>query len=232
MHVFLSQNKMAPIRLILVDDHLLVRAGVRLLLENLPDFQIIAEAGNGLDALELIGEHLPEIVLMDIALPGLNGLDLTERVKKEFPSVRVLLLSMHNSEEYVLRAMRLGAAGYLLKDTSPQELEMALRAVARGEAYLSPAISRHVIDGYVQRTSPANSNDSPANPAGKQLSPRQQEILKLIAEGQTTKEIAGQLGIKVKTVDTHRTSLMKELDLHDIAGLVRYAIRVGLVSSD
>lgn len=223
---------MSPIRLILVDDHLLVRAGVRLLLENLPDFQIVAEAGNGLDALELIGEHLPDIVLLDIALPGMNGLDVTERVKKEFPTVRVLLLSMHDSEEYVLRAMRVGAAGYLLKDTSPQELEMALRAVAMGESYLSPAISRHVIDGYVQRTSPLASKGSLANPSGKQLSPRQEEILKLIADGLTTKEIAQQLGINVKTVDTHRTSLMKELDLHDIAGLVRYAIRTGLISAE
>jgi DNA-binding NarL/FixJ family response regulator len=223
---------MSPIRLILVDDHLLVRAGVRLLLENLPDFQIIAEADNGLDALKLIGEHLPDIVLLDIALPGLNGLDVTERVKKEFPTVRVLLLSMHNSEEYVLRAMRLGASGYLLKDTGPSELELALRAVARGESYLSPAISRHVIDGYVQRTSQAIPNNSLKIPSAGQLSPRQQEILKMIADGRTTKEIAQQLGIKVKTVDTHRASLMKELDIHDIAGLVRYAIRIGLVSPE
>ena len=223
---------MSPIRLIIIDDHLLVRAGVRLLLENLPDFQIVAEAGNGLDALQLIGEHLPDIVLLDIALPGLNGLDVTERVKKEFPTVRVLLLSMHDSEEYVLKAMRLGASGYLLKDTGPSELELALRAVAKGVSYLSPAISRHVIDGYVQRTNPLASNGSPANPPGKQLSPRQEEILKLIADGHTTKEIAQQLGINVKTVDAHRTSLMKELDIHDIAGLVRYAIRIGLVSAE
>lgn len=223
---------MSPIRLIIVDDHLLVRAGVRLLLENLPDFQIVAEAGNGLDALQLIGKHLPDIVLLDIALPGLNGLDVTERVKNEFPTVRVLLLSMHNSEEYVLRAMRLGAAGYLLKDTGPAELELALRAVARGESYLSPAISRHVIDGYVQRTNPPTSNGSPVNLPGKQLSPRQEEILKLIADGHTTKEIAQQLGITAKTVDAHRTSLMKELDIHDIAGLVRYAIRIGLISTE
>jgi len=223
---------MHPIRLILVDDHLLVRAGVRLLLENLPDFQIVAEAGNGLDALELIGEHLPDIVLLDIALPGLNGLEVTERVRQKFPTVRVLLLSMHDSEEYVLKAMRLGASGYLLKDTGASELELALRAVARGESFLSSAISRHVIDGYVQRTNLGDSKASPPSPVEKRLAPRQEEILKLIARGYTTKEIAHQLGIKVKTADAHRTSLMKGLDIHDIAGLVRYAIRIGLVSSD
>ncbi len=224
---------MAPIRLMLADDHLLVRAGVRMLLENIADFQIIAETDNGISALELIEQHVPDIVLLDIALPGMNGLDVTEKVKIKFPTVRVLLLSMHNSEEYVLRAMRLGAAGYLLKDTSPSELEMALRAVARGESYLSPAISRHVIDGYVQRTNSPGANDAPetVTAPAKHLSPRQEEVLKLVASGCTTKEIAQKLGITVKTVDAHRTSLMKELDIHEIAGLVRYAIRVGLISA-
>jgi DNA-binding NarL/FixJ family response regulator len=216
----------------LVDDHLLVRAGVRLLLENLPDFQIVAEAENGLDAVNMVAEYLPDIVLLDIALPGLNGLEATERIKSKFPAVRVLLLSMHNSEEYVLKAMRVGASGYLLKDTGPAELEMALRAVARGASYLSPAISRHVIDGYIQRTNPAASNSLDIDASEKQLSPRQQEILKLIADGHTTKEIAQHLGVKAKTVDAHRANLMKELDIHDIASLVRYAIRIGLVSPD
>ncbi len=223
---------MPPIRLMLADDHLLVRAGVRMLLENLPDFQIIAETDNGVSALELISQHLPDIVLLDIALPGMSGLDVTETVKVQFPQVRVLLLSMHNSEEYVLRAMRLGADGYLLKDTSPTELEMALRAVAQGESYLSPAISRHVIEGYVQRTTPAAAHDRSETPAAKHLSPRQQEVLKLIASGCTTKEIGQKLGITAKTADAHRTSLMKELDIHEIAGLVRYAIRIGLISAE
>jgi DNA-binding NarL/FixJ family response regulator len=223
---------MSPIKLMLVDDHLLVRAGVRMLLENRPDFEIIAEADNGLDAVDLAGKYLPDIVLLDIALPGLNGLEVTERIKKQFPTIRILLLSMHNSEEYVLNAMRAGASGYLLKDTGPSELELALRAVAKGESYLSPAISKHVIDGYLQRTNAEIPNNSPTNLPGTQLSPRQSEILKLIAEGHTTKEIAQQLGLKVKTVDTHRTSLMKDLDIHDIASLVRYAIRIGLVSPD
>jgi DNA-binding NarL/FixJ family response regulator len=223
---------LTPIRLMLADDHLLVRAGVRMLLENLSDFQIVAETDNGISALELIAKHLPDIVLLDIALPGMNGLDVTERVTAQFPTVRVLLLSMHNSEEYVLRAMRLGAAGYLLKDTSPTELEMALRAVAQGESYLSPAISRHVIDGYVQRTSSAATLETAQTANAKHLSPRQKEVLKLIASGYTTKEIAQRLGITAKTADAHRTSLMKELDIHEIAGLVRYAIRIGLISAE
>jgi DNA-binding NarL/FixJ family response regulator len=203
-----------------------------MLLENLSDFQIIAETDNGISALEMIAKYLPDIVLLDIALPGMNGLDVTERVKAQFPTVRVLLLSMHSSEEYVLRAMRLGAAGYLLKDTSPTELEMALRAVSRGESYLSPAISRHVIDGYVQRTNSSAMHEAVETSYAKHLSPRQKEVLKLIASGCTTKEIAQRLGITAKTADAHRTSLMKELDIHEIAGLVRYAIRIGLISAE
>lgn len=219
---------MAPITLIIADDHLLVRAGVRMLLENRQDFQVVAEAEDGPTALQAVEKYLPDILLLDIALPGLNGLDVTERVRHDFPDVRVLLLSMHNSEEYVLKALRLGAAGYLLKDTGPSELEIALRAVARGESYLSPAISRRVIEGYLQRTNSVVTSETP----GTHLSPRQEEILKLIAGGCTTKEIAQKLGITVKTVDAHRTSLMKELNIHEIAGLVRYAIRVGLISAE
>ncbi len=219
-------------RLMLVDDHALVRAGLRQLLENMPDFKIIAEADNGFDALQLIGEDLPDIVLLDIALPGMNGLDVTERVRKDFPAVRILLLSIYDSEEYALRAVRLGAAGYLLKDTSPAELEFALRTVARGESYLSPAVSRHVIDGYVQRITPPEPVTPPINLPGPQLSIRQKEILKLIAQGYTSKDIARQMGLKAKTIDSHRTNLMKELNIHDIAGLVRYAIRIGLISAE
>jgi DNA-binding NarL/FixJ family response regulator len=219
-------------RLILVDDHALVRAGLRLLLEGMSDFPIVAEADNGFDALQLIGEHLPDIVLLDVALPGLNGLDVTERARKDFPSVRILLLSIYDSEEYVLRAVRLGAAGYLLKDTGPAELEFALRTVAKGESYLSPAVSRHVIDGYVQRITPAEPVTPSVTLPGPQLSSRQMEILKMIAQGYTSKDIARQTGLKAKTVDSHRTNLMNELNIHDIAGLVRYAIRIGLISVD
>jgi len=223
---------MKPIRVILVDDHTLVRAGIRLLLQGVPEVEIVAEAGNGYDALQLVEKHLPDVVLADIAMPGLNGLDLTARIAEKYPKTRVLLLSMHANEEYVLQALRLGAAGYLLKDAGTTELELAIRAVANGEAYLSPAISRHVIDGYVQRLNSKSHDDiAEAHPHGN-LSTRQRQVLQLIAEGYTTKEIAQKLGIHVKTIEAHRTRLMNDLDIHDIAGLVRYAIRIGLVSAE
>jgi len=162
-------------------------------------------------------------VLMDIAMPGLNGLEATARLLQDSPAVRVMILSMHQSEEYVRRALRLGAVAYLLKDAAPMELELALAAVMRGETYLSPAVSKGVVSDYVQRL---RSDDQ----AGDPLSARQREVLQRIAQGLSTKEIARQLDLSVKTVETHRTSLMKLLDVHEVTGLVRYAIKTGLVS--
>jgi DNA-binding NarL/FixJ family response regulator len=213
-----------PIRVILADDHDLVRAGIRSLLQNLVGIEIVAEAGNGREALRLSETHRPDVVLMDIMMPELNGLDATARLTAMLPNVRTIILSMHASEEYVLQAMRAGAVGYLLKNISPLELEQAIRAIARGETYLSPAVSKHVIAGYLQRTG------SGVLSSLERLSPRQRETLQLIAEGHTTKEIAQDLNIGIKTVEMHRTQLMEALDIHDIAGLVRYAIRMGLVS--
>ena len=216
---------MKPIRVLLADDHALVRAGFRALLQSLPDMEVVAEAGDGREALRLIGLHQPDVVLMDIGMPGLNGLEAAARIVEESPHIRVIILSMHATEEYVLRALRAGAVGYLLKDAGTTELELAVRAVVRGEMYLSPAVSKHVIAEYVQRVS------SEPN-SFEQLSPRHREILQLIAEGQTTKEIAQTLDLSVKTIETYRTQLMERLDIHDIAGLVRYAIRMGLITSD
>ncbi len=214
-----------PTRVLLADDHALVRAGFRALLQSLPDMEVVAEAGDGREALRLISLHQPDVVLMDIGMPGLNGLDAAARIAEESPQIRVIILSMHATEEYVLRALRAGAAGYLLKDAGTAELELAVRAVVRGETYLSPAVSKHVIAEYVQRVSrEPNSFD--------QLTPRHREILQLIAEGQTTKQIAQTLDLSVKTIETYRTQLMERLDIHDIAGLVRYAIRMGLISPD
>jgi len=216
---------MPSIRVLLADDHALVRAGFRALAQNLAGVEVVAEAADGRDALALTKACQPDIVLMDISMTGLNGLEATARVVREFPQVRVIILSAHSSEEYVCQALRAGAAGYLLKDAGIAELELALRAVARGETYLSPAVSKHVISDYVRRVgSEAGSLDL--------LTPRQREILQLIAEGKTTKEIAGLLHLSVKTVETHRTQLMDRLDIHDIAGLVRFAIRVGLIKPD
>jgi len=216
---------MKPIRVLLADDHALVRAGFRALLQSLPDMEVVAEAGDGREALRLIDLHQPDVVLMDIGMPGLNGLEAAARIIEESPHIRVIILSMHATEEYVLRALRAGAVGYLLKDAGTAELELAVRAVVRGEMYLSPAVSKHVIAEYVQRVS------SEPNSL-EQLSPRHREILQLIAEGQTTKEIAQTLDLSVKTIETYRTQLMERLDIHDIAGLVRYAIRMGLITSD
>lgn len=214
---------MMPVRVLLADDHTLVRAGLRKLLESIPDFEVVGEAGDGLALLELANKLQPHLVLMDIAMPGLNGLEATARLAKAQPQIRVLILSMHQNEEYVRQALRHGAAAYLLKDAAPVELELALAAVMRGETYLSAAVSKGVMQDYVQRL---RGQEQP----GEQLSPRQREVLQLIAEGHSTKEIARRLDLAVKTVETHRSQLMKQLDIHEVAGLVRYAMRSGLVT--
>jgi DNA-binding NarL/FixJ family response regulator len=216
---------MKPIRIVLADDHTLVRAGIRSLLEELPDVRIVAEAGDGHQALALIEAQQPDIAVIDIAMPGLNGLEVTSRVASAFPFVRVIILSMHATEEYVLRALRAGAAGYVLKDAGPEELPLALAAVVRGETYLSPMVSQFLAE-YVRRVGEQDSSSL------ERLTPRQREVLQLIAEGHTTQKIAQTLGIGVKTVESHRAQLMDRLDIHDIAGLVRYAIQAGLVFID
>jgi len=211
-----------PTRVLLADDHALVRAGLRSLLEKMAALRVVAEAGDGRTALELIGQHRPEVVLMDIAMPGLNGLEALARVGKEFPTVKVIVLSMHANEEYVVQALRAGAAGYLLKEAAVVELEVALGAVARGETYLSPRISKAVIDSYLERL---GNRPAPLD----RLTPRQREIVQLIAEGKNTKEIAFLLEVSIKTIEAHRAQLMERLGIHDVAGLVRYAMRTGLV---
>ena len=213
---------MKTTRVLLTDDHALVRAGIRSLLEKMSGIEVVAEAGDGYEALELTKKHFPNVVLMDIAIPGLNGLEALARATKEFPAVKVIILSMHANEEYVLRALRAGACGYLLKDAAVTELELALRAVTRGETYLSPRISKRVIGSYLERLG----NERPLR---EELTPRQREIVQLIAEGKSTKEIAFLLKVSVKTVEAHRAQLMARLDIRDVAGLVRYAMRVGLV---
>ena len=216
---------MKRLRVVLADDHALVRAGLRKLLESMSDIEIVGEADDGLALLALV-EHLqPDLVLLDIAMPRLNGLQATARLAAAWPETRVLILSMHQSEEYVRQALHHGASGYLLKDDAPVELDRAIEAMRRGETYLSPAVTKGVLDDYVQRLR----GDEP--PAG-QLTPRQREVLMLIAEGLSTKEIAQRLVLSVKTVETHRSQLMKQLDIHDVAGLVRYVLSVGLILSD
>jgi DNA-binding NarL/FixJ family response regulator len=216
---------MNPVRIVLADDHILLRAGLRKLLESIEGVTVAGEADDGLALLALATELQPDMVLMDIAMPGLNGLEAAARLAKSMPRTKVLILSMHQSEEYVRQALKSGASAYLLKDAAPVELELAIRAVLRGETYLSPAVSRGVVSDYVQRLREAPD-------AGSGLTPRQTEVLQLIAEGLSTKDIARRLDLSVKTVETHRTQLMRQLDIHEIAGLVRYAMRIGLVSPE
>ena len=212
---------MASLRVLLVDDHALVRAGIRSLLRDIEGIEVVGEAADGAEALAIAGRERPDAVLLDIAMKGMSGLETAARFRELHPGVKVLILSMHASEEYVLQALRAGAAAYLIKDSATAELELALRSVMRGETYLSPAISRQVVEGYVQRVG-AGAGDDP-------LTPRQREVLKRVAEGRSTKEIAFDLGLSVKTVETHRAQIMERLGIHDVAGLVRYAMRTRLV---
>ena len=216
---------MKPITLLITDDHELIRAGLRSLLEGMDGFEVVAEAATGREAVRLTEKYRPQVVLMDIMMPELDGLDATRQLAQLVPESRVLILSMNANEQYVLRAMQAGAAGYMLKNVSPVELQLALRAVSRGEKYLCPGVAHYVIAGYVGQAagSPTSSLD--------RLTLRQREVLKLIAEGHTTKEIAGQLCLSVKAVEAHRTRLKQELDIRDVAGLVRYAIGAGLVEA-
>jgi DNA-binding NarL/FixJ family response regulator len=213
---------MSHLRILLVEDHALVRAGMKALLQKIEGTEVVADMGDGLEAVKYVQTVTPDLVLMDIAMPGLNGLDATGRIVKESPTTRVILLSMYANEEYLRQALQVGASGYLLKGAELAELELALKTVARGERYLTPAVAKYAIEAYREKS------DGPAGPLAK-LSMRQREILQLIAEGQTTKDIAQRLNVSVKTVETHRAQLMERLDIHDVPGLVRFAIRVGMI---
>jgi DNA-binding NarL/FixJ family response regulator len=213
------------VRIVLVDDHRLVRAGIRALLEKTPRGKVVGEAADGREAFALIEKQRPDIVLIDIAMPGLNGLDAVDRIKKEWPETKVIILSMHANEEYVVRALRSDVSGYLIKDAAVDELEDAIRTVTEGEVYFSRRISKRVIRDYLTNT------DEIRGPL-EQLSSRQREVLQLIGEGKNTKEIADILRVSVKTIEAHRLQLMQRLDIHDIPGLVKFAIRTGLVSAE
>ena len=216
---------MSHLKILLVEDHALVRAGMRALLQKIEGTEVVADVGDGLDAVKYVRTATPDLVLMDIAMPGLNGLDATARIVKESPTTRVILLSMHANEEYLRQALHVGASGYLLKGAELAELELALKTVAGGERYLTPAVAKYAVEAYREKS------EGPVGPLAK-LSMRQREILQLVAEGQTTKDIAHRLNLSVKTVETHRSQLMERLDIHDVPGLVRFAIRVGLIQPD
>lgn len=222
----MKPNTPKPIRVILADDHPIVRAGIREALKEIPGVEVVGEVGDGRQAIKLIESARPDVVFMDISMPGLNGLEATERIIKTFPGVRVVILSRHDNEAYYWRALRMGASGYLLKNAVIAELKSALQRVAGGEIYLSREISARLrnklpLDQIARARSPV-----------EQLSERQREILQLIAEGQTTKEIALTLELSAKTVEYHRMQLMQRLNIFDIPGLVRFAVRAGLVSQE
>jgi DNA-binding NarL/FixJ family response regulator len=220
------QSSTKPIRVLLADDHTLVRAGIRALLEKLPGFEVAGEATDGREIIDLIKTHQPDVVLMDISMPGLNGLQALARITRNFAQVRVIILSMHHNDEYVLQALKSGASGYLLKRAATAELPAALKSVVGGEIYLSREIASRFLTKFplqqiARSTSPL-----------EQLTSRQREILQLLAEGQTTKAIASILKINGKTVEYHRSKLMAGLKIFDIPGLVRFAMRTGLVSAE
>lgn len=212
-----------PIRVVLADDHTLVRAGIRVLLEKMPDVEVAGEAEDGRGVLEMVKLVKPDLVLMDIAMPGLNGLDATSRITRDFPDVRVIMLSMHQNEEYYWQALKAGASGYLLKKSATAELSAALQQVMGGEIYLSREISARLV-----KKLPLQQIAHSKSPL-ESLTERQREILQLIAEGQTTKAIALILKVSPKTVEYHRAQLMSRLGIYDVPGLVRFALQVGLI---
>ncbi len=214
---------MPPTTLLLADDHPLFREGLRSLIARLSGFEIVGEAASGEEALALVAERRPAIAVLDIGLPDINGIEVARRIQEGKLETRVVIVSAHADEEYVQQALKAGVSAYLTKDSTLEELEVALRAVERGTTFLSPTVASRLTRDYLSRVGDASESA---------LTPRQREILRMVAEGLNTKEIAFRLGLSVKTIETHRSEIMERLQIHDVAGLTRYAVRKGLVSSE
>lgn len=215
---------MTAIRVLLVDDHKMFRAGIRALMSSQRDMEVVAEASTGEEALELVSTLSPDVVLLDIGLPGMGGVEVARSIREEHPKVQVLALTAHDRPEYFFEILRAQAAGYVLKEAAPSELFTAVRAAYRGEAYFYPTVARKLLNDYLRRAASGEERDSYDG-----LTPREREVLKLIAEGYSNRDIAERLVISVNTVEVHRTRLMRKLDLHKRADLVKYAIRSGLI---
>lgn len=217
---------MSKIKVLVADDHAIVREGVRMILAKEKDIEVVGEAEHGQQALDLVETHAPDVVVMDISMPGMGGIEATQKVKERHPRVNVLALTMHEDESYVFQLLRAGASGYVLKRAAAQDLVQAVRAAARGEAFLYPSVARKVVEDYLRRVEVGEERERYDGLTG-----REKEILTLIAEGLANQEIAQKLYISIKTVQTHRAHILEKLGLHDRTELVRYAIRKGLIEA-
>lgn len=216
---------MSPIRILLADDHTVIRKGLRLLLESQPEFKVVAEASDGREAVEIAEAQNPNVVVMDVAMPNLNGIEAARQISAKQPQTAIVFLSMHSDESYVLRALKAGARGYLLKDSAEHDLINAIKAVSEGKAFFSPIISKMLVEDYMRQMQEREVEDS-----YELLTTREREILQLLAEGKTNKEVASVLNLSLYTVETHRSNLLQKLNLHSVPELILYAVRKGVIS--
>src|SRR5580765_7813495 len=215
----------ARVRIMIADDHPLVRSGLRFLLEREGEFDVVAEAADGYEAIDLAALHKPDVILLDVGMPRLSGPDAALSIAQKAPATRIVMVSMHSDESYVLRALKAGARGYLLKDSAEADLIKAVHAVAGGKSFFSPAVSKLLLDDYVRKLKRSGTED-----AYDLLTPREREVLQLIAEGKSNKDVANLLNLSVYTVETHRSNIMQKLNLRGVPELILYAVRKGVIS--
>lgn len=216
---------MKAIRILLADDHTVVRKGLRLLLDNVPEFEVVADASSGREAVALAEQHIPDVIVMDVAMPVLNGIEAARQINARQPQIAVVFLSMHGDESYVLRALKAGARAYLLKDSAEYDLIQAVKAVSEGKAFFSPAISKMLVEDYMRQMRERGVEDT-----YELLTTREREVLQLLAEGKNNKDVAALLNVSLYTIETHRGNIFQKLNLHSGAELILYAIRKGVIS--
>jgi DNA-binding NarL/FixJ family response regulator len=221
---------MKKTRILIADDHDVVRGGLKMLLRSHEGFSVVAEAADGEEAVRLVDKHTPDVVILDISMPKLDGIEATKVIKQRHPEVKILILSVHQNEEYAYQVLKAGASGYLLKNAGKKEIVTAIRAVLSGEQSFSPGISQIIVDGFVKRPKAPESAAPETAKSATNLTERETEVLRFIAQGLTNRQIADKLFLSFRTVNTHRANLMQKLDIHDTAGLVRYAINTGLIT--